>query len=338
MIPCKSKYYRARLKATEAKSVYDTILTALENQQTEVLLENKLLSQINYSLDSMVMYVRMDNPGLFYADFQQFHYLHSSTHSKIVFPYLYPTNKIASVERQIKDKINAISSTISSADLVEMEYAIHDWLVANVTFEHKDMNYHKAHSAVGALLHGRAVCEGYAMAFKLLCDSVGISNIVVYGTAINLAGKRENHAWNIVKINDKCYHIDVTWDSCMRSDDRKCHSHLNITDTDTAQDHTWNRGVYPKCEATQDNYFIRNRLFFRNKEELRTHLTAGIKRGQRSFEVKYAMKLANEMEIGAIIQSAMQGSMQGFVKTMFLGGSYQIQLNKERGVAQISII
>jgi hypothetical protein len=44
------------------------------------------------------------------------------------------------------------------------------------------------------------------------------------------------------------------------------------------------------------------------------------------------------MELGEIIQSALQGSIQGFDKTMFLGGRYQIQLNKERGVAQISII
>jgi hypothetical protein len=335
MIKNKSKFYRVHLKTAEAKMVYDAILTALENKQTEVLLENSLLSKINYSIDSIVMYVRMDNPGLFYVDFQQYHYLNSFARRKIVFTFLYSVEKIVSIERQIRNKINVITSTIYYDKPFEIEYAFHDWLVANVTYEHKDTNYHKAHSAVGAILHGRAVCEGYAMAFKLLCDSMGISNIVVYGEAINPQGKNENHAWNIVKLNRKCYHIDVTWDSCTRSKDMRCHSHLNITDEDISQDHTWNRNLLPKCNETEDNYFIRNGRYFLSLNELRTYLVTGIKKGDKIFEFKLKSELNNETELTKAIHFALQSSLKGFIQANLFGSSYQIQISKERGTAII---
>jgi hypothetical protein len=117
----------------------------------------------------------------------------------------------------------------------------------------------------------------------------------------------------------------------------KCHSHLNITDADIAIDHTWDRNLLPKCDRTEDNYFAKNGLLFSTKDELKKHLIAGIKKGQRSFEVKFSAKFPNQNEIGAIVQSAMQGSIQGIFKTAFFGGSYQMQLNEKRKTLSIII-
>ena len=40
----------------------------------------------------------------------------------------------------------------------------------------------------------------------------GIPCTLVIGKAKNSEGKVENHAWNYVKVDDKWYAIDVTWD------------------------------------------------------------------------------------------------------------------------------
>lgn len=51
------------------------------------------------------------------------------------------------------------------------------------------------------------VCEGYARAFKVLCDRVGIPCVLSNGT-----GNTEEHMWNLVKMeDDKWYGVDVTW-------------------------------------------------------------------------------------------------------------------------------
>ena len=60
----------------------------------------------------------------------------------------------------------------------------------------------------------KTVCGGYAIILKELCDQVGIECMYVEG----YYGSRKpnirqvNHAWNIVKINDKYYPIDITQD------------------------------------------------------------------------------------------------------------------------------
>ncbi len=57
------------------------------------------------------------------------------------------------------------------------------------------------------------VCEGYARAFKTLCDRVGIPCIVVTGYARqNNISSTELHMWNEVQMeNDYWYAVDVTW-------------------------------------------------------------------------------------------------------------------------------
>lgn len=50
------------------------------------------------------------------------------------------------------------------------------------------------------------VCEGYARAFNVLCDKVGIPCVLVDGTANGAA-----HMWNYVQLEEKWYAVDITW-------------------------------------------------------------------------------------------------------------------------------
>jgi hypothetical protein len=61
------------------------------------------------------------------------------------------------------------------------------------------------HTAYGALVNGPATGEGYAMAFKLLCDMLDIGCIVVPGSRLG-----EDDAWNLVKIGEEWYHLSVS--------------------------------------------------------------------------------------------------------------------------------
>lgn len=58
--------------------------------------------------------------------------------------------------------------------------------------------------AYGALVKKEAVCQGYAHAFYVLATRCGLEAYIVTS---------ENHAWNIVKLDDgNYYHVDVTWE------------------------------------------------------------------------------------------------------------------------------
>jgi len=74
---------------------------------------------------------------------------------------------------------------------------------ARTIYEH-GMQNHVA-TAFGALVTGNAVGEGFAMAFKALCDELGIYCRVVLGYLDGMI-----HAWNIVSLDGDYYHIDVS--------------------------------------------------------------------------------------------------------------------------------
>ena len=67
------------------------------------------------------------------------------------------------------------------------------------------------------------VCEGYARAFKVLCDKLGIPCVLATGYARSQAGGNGvTHMWNEVQMeNGLWYAIDVTWNDPIDSQNRK---------------------------------------------------------------------------------------------------------------------
>ena len=86
--------------------------------------------------------------------------------------------------------------------------SIHDNIAKQVAYDSSFTNP-TAHQPTSVFLEPYLpVCEGYAEAFKMLCDREGIPCVVVVGNA-NGGG----HAWNYVKMEDgKWYAVDNTWD------------------------------------------------------------------------------------------------------------------------------
>ena len=83
-----------------------------------------------------------------------------------------------------------------------MASCAYDEVTARIVSDHGAQNF--AATAYGALVYKRAVGEGYAMAFKALCDELSFECHVVLGY---LDGRI--HAWNIVSLLESYYHIDA---------------------------------------------------------------------------------------------------------------------------------
>ena len=57
-----------------------------------------------------------------------------------------------------------------------------------------------------------SVCAGYSRAFQYLCKASGIECAYIEGMAYGFQDDDEEaHAWNLVKLDDGYYWIDVTW-------------------------------------------------------------------------------------------------------------------------------
>ncbi len=106
----------------------------------------------------------------------------------------------------------------------EKEKYVHDTLIKQVDYHAgTDMNQ----SAYSALVEGRSVCAGYARAFQHVLMELEIPCYYCMGYS------GEDHAWNIVKLDDGYYNVDVTWDDTEPS---TC-DYFNKTDADYAKTH-----------------------------------------------------------------------------------------------------
>ena len=130
-------------------------------------------------------------------------------------------------ESTIKSKIstlntnaNTIMGTVASdAPAYDKIVAFNDWLTKNNQYNTSStlspsVVDREAWECVSALA-GRTgesgpVCEGYARAFKVLCDRSGIECVLESGTGYTSSGP-EAHMWNLVKVDGKWYNMDVTW-------------------------------------------------------------------------------------------------------------------------------
>ena len=111
----------------------------------------------------------------------------------------------------IEDIKNNIISKTTGKDRVEQIKIVHDYLVDTVEYDLEAGS--NIYNIYGTLIDKRAVCEGYARAFKYILDDLEIPTVIACGLAKNSAGVTETHAWNYVQLEKgQWYAIDVTWD------------------------------------------------------------------------------------------------------------------------------
>lgn len=106
----------------------------------------------------------------------------------------------------------------------EKERIVHDELIKSVKY---DANAPMNQSAYSALVYGRTVCAGYARAFQYVLQKLDIPCYYVTGYA------GQNHAWNIVKLEDGYYNVDSTWDDT----NPNTYDYFNCSDEDYAGNH-----------------------------------------------------------------------------------------------------
>lgn len=181
-------------------------------------------TKLNNSYNDAVNALRLDIPNLFYIDFSSMS-LNIETNTNIFGtkyklyinagkkPTYYNNGftsqiQVETAKMQIENIKNEICKLSTGSEYEKIRKS-HDWLIENMEYEASSNNRGNIY---GALIEKKAVCEGYARAYKYILDELGINNILITGKATNSKGITEDHMWNYVQINNTWYAIDITWD------------------------------------------------------------------------------------------------------------------------------
>lgn len=112
-------------------------------------------------------------------------------------------------------KVDEIFKKIIKDDMSMEEKikAIHDYIIENTKYDEdrsdKNIIKYESDNAYGVLIEGYGLCGGYTDAMMLFLEKLGIKNYKIAS---------ENHIWNYVYLNNKWYHLDLTWDDPISSE------------------------------------------------------------------------------------------------------------------------
>lgn len=317
------RYYYERM-CDDYKGCYKKIFNAVLSFETtvklplmDVLLCEKIYSQFIF-----------DNPLFFFVDSVYF----GVGPLGIVININYSMNelKTAATLKIIKSVLENISSVCRSYSELEKEEYIHRYLIEQVQYELNDsLPVHSAHSV---FVNKKAVCDGISKAAKVLMDSVGIHSIVISGDSFhpNSPSSGGGHAWNIVWIANKPYHVDFTFDNNL-SDKGKLirYDYFNLSEDQIRRDHTYESvGV----DATfLNDWFRANNMYFDKKKAVKMYVRTGIQNKVKNlgFRIPFTSNPDKTLsEIKELITTEIKENAIGSI-------SYSLAINKGQMVVYI---
>ncbi len=153
----------------------------------------------------------------------------------------------------VLSKVDEIVSGMPNGNDFEKVKYLYDTLILNCTYSEDAMS---PFTAYGALIEGKATCQGYADAMHLLLDKAGFPT--VFATGIGDAVE-VTHKWNYVQLSDgNWYVVDATWGDPEGKDDPNYinYDYLLISDEVLLKDHKekFQSPYYSTPEATSMDF------------------------------------------------------------------------------------
>lgn len=151
----------------------------------------------------------------------------------------YTQSVLVNMGNNLNDAIQDVISELPDADDYELLSAIYDHMGMYVYTPNTPTRL--SATAYNVMVNRSGDAEGFAMAFKALCDKLLIDCTVVAGKYMG-----EDHYWNIVTIGDSSYHVDVT--SLHREDATT----FLCGDEYMRENYWWDTSTVPTCPADYD--------------------------------------------------------------------------------------
>ncbi len=181
----------------------------------------------------------------------------------------------------------------------EKEKAVYDWMTTKLgqdtglltviptSSEDSDNPY-------GVLKYGNAVCVGYATTFRLFMQMMDIDCMVVHNSDMY-------HSWDLVKIDDSWYHVDIYSDAGQGN-----YSNFNLSDTMMSTNQTWDTSFWPAATALKYNVAYQNMKTFDDIDDLLKQVAAGMENKEHAMTFKYSGTIDEELagKISAVMSLA----------------------------------
>ena len=193
----------------------------------------------------------------------------------------------------------AAPAKAASGDEYSLLISLYQSVQKNVRYDKDELqamsgtsNSPASHSAYGAIINRKAVCNGFYSAFALLAQKLGFECMVALRHSAYSLTVFSGHAWNVVKARGRFYHMDVTWDARKHDEfGEYSYEYFALRDGEISSDYSWDKTATPACQYNDLSYYMRNGLYANNAEQLSQAIKAHGSRQANVFRAKLSTNI-----------------------------------------------
>ncbi len=236
-----------------------SMVSAIENCDEKLDISKYNLSQAEaYQIFVQVM---NENPALFHVEPTISLNVSQEKAINYIFRYRYPKSRLEEMRAELKTETDKIFSLMTE-DMMDWEKAliVHDAIISMCDYDTEASSEKVIRNIYDFFTQKKGVCQAYSLAYKYIMDQCGIPCFIVNSDEMH-------HAWNVVEIGGKYYHVDLTWDDPLYDGSGifgYCgHNYFLISDSGISADHLawtpnygctedfensfWDKATFPLC-------------------------------------------------------------------------------------------
>ena len=240
-----------------------------------------------------------DNPSIIYFDKALIQIQESSFGKKVILTGVHLKPQAMQMNEALDVKANKIVSSLKaeSSNEYSLLMNLYNSLQRNIKYDNEEFHATlegiskspASHTAYGAIVNRVAVCDGFSLAFVLLAQKLGFECMLAFGQSAYSSMSVVEHAWNIIKIKDKFYHMDITWDTLKYNGfGEYSYDYFALRDEEISNDHKWVKETTPACKYNDLSYYLKNGLYANNVDQLSEIIKACTKNGEKVFRIQLA--------------------------------------------------
>ena len=328
-------YYGYSTLNGEEQTVYRQLAAGIENFQEKIPVDSISQEQ----LEKVMRVLMADHPEYFWTDGTSSYTYQELPgggvqNMEIQPEYQVDSQEASSLREQIEAKADQWIAAAPQGDTYDKIKYVYETLIDQVAYEENSPQNQNIRSV---FLEGKTVCMGYSKAAQYLLNRMGIFCTLVTGT---VTGNRpSSHAWNLVRIGEQYYYMDVTWGNPgylnpVENDAYISYSYLCCNWDTIAPTHTPDDTIpLPPCQDDSYNYYKNKGRWYETYDwnQIYQVIQNDLAQGAEMTELRFASQdnydlAVQELVQGSLIQEAVQNSTavapgQSFSWQTYYGGS-----------------
>lgn len=270
------QYYLSRMDPVR-RDAYHAILTCLRELAPAARIPKMPMDD----LSTLFFQLRLDHPEIFYAVGFSCRSSVGAAFWDFVPDYMFQKSRIREQQQALSARAERLLRPARELNEVQREQYIHDFILDSVRYDKLEKPY--SHEIIGPMTNGVGVCEGIAKTVKFLCDRLEIPCMIPISDRDRANGEKYLHAWNILTIGGRRYHLDATFDNTLSRDNLRRYDYYNLSDEKIFRDHRALLYPAPSCTDGDRFWYREQKLSFTKQEDVEKRIDQAIRKKRASY-------------------------------------------------------